>query len=103
MSSTLLALPRQHATCGVCSLYGEVHIRLLDHPDGVEVTVSVEDLYSRALSPLISGQIDELSFGVVALDYNFRGRGQRLRLVPRKPSHFRPLGRTALCRAAPWQ
>ena len=60
---------------------GEVHIRLLDHPDGVEVTVSIEDLYSRALSPLISGQIDELSFGVVALDYNFRGRGQRLRLV----------------------
>ncbi len=59
---------------------GEVHIRLLDHPDGVEVTVSVEDLYSRALSPLISGQIDELSFGAVALDYNFRGRGQRLRL-----------------------
>ena len=44
------------------------------------MAVSVEDLYSRALSPLISGQIDELSFGVVALDYNFRGRGQRLRL-----------------------
>ena len=59
---------------------GEVHIRLLDRPEGVEVTVSVEDLYSRAFSPLISGQIDELSFGVVALDYNFRGRGQRLRL-----------------------
>ena len=59
---------------------GEVHIRWLDRPDGVEVTVSVEDLYSRALSPLISGQIDELSFGVVALDYNFRGRGQHLRL-----------------------
>ena len=59
---------------------GAVHIRSLDHPDGVEVAVSVEDLYSRALSPLISGQIDELSFGVVALDYNFRGRGQRLRL-----------------------
>ena len=46
----------------------------------IELTVSIEDLYSRALSPLISGQIDELSFGVVALDYNFRGRGQRLRL-----------------------
>jgi outer membrane protein assembly factor BamA len=59
---------------------GEVHIRLLDRPEGVEVTVSVEDLYSRTLSPLISGQIDELSFGAVALDYNFRGRGQRLRL-----------------------
>ena len=59
---------------------GEVHIRSLDQPDGVEVTVSVEDLYSRALSPLISGTINELSFGVVALDYNFRGRGQRLRL-----------------------
>ena len=59
---------------------GEVHIRLLDRPEGVEVTISVEDLYSRAFSPLISGQIDELSFGVIALDYNFRGRGQRLRL-----------------------
>lgn len=59
---------------------GEVQIHLLNRPNGVEVTVSVEDLYSRALSPLISGQIDELSFGVVALDYNFRGRGQRLRL-----------------------
>ena len=59
---------------------GKVQIHLLNRPKGVEVTVSVEDLYSRALSPLISGQIDELSFGVVALDYNFRGRGQRLRL-----------------------
>ena len=59
---------------------GKVQIHLFNRPDGVEVTVSVEDLYSRALSPLISGQIDELSFGVVALDYNFRGRGQRLRL-----------------------
>ena len=59
---------------------GAVQIHLLDRPEGVEVTVSVEDLYSRALSPLLSGQIDELSFGVVALDYNFRGRGQRLRL-----------------------
>ncbi|MDE2808362.1 MAG: hypothetical protein OXN90_08070, partial [Gemmatimonadota bacterium] len=59
---------------------GEVHIRLLNRPEGVEVTVSVEDLYSRAFSPLISGQIDELSFGAVAVDYNFRGRGQRLRL-----------------------
>ena len=58
---------------------GEVHIRSLDRPAGVEVMVSVEDLYSRTLSPLISGKIDELSFGVVALDYNFRGRGQRLR------------------------
>ena len=59
---------------------GKVQIHLLNRPNGVEVMVSVEDLYSRALSPLISGQIDELSFGVVALDYNFRGRGQRLRL-----------------------
>ena len=30
---------------------GEVQIRLFDRPEGVEVTVSVEDLYSRALSP----------------------------------------------------
>lgn len=60
---------------------GQVNIRLLNHRGAVEVTISVEDLYSRALSPLVSGQIDELSLGVVALDYNFRGRGQRLRLA----------------------
>ena len=41
-----------------------------------EVNVEVEDLYSRALSPLFSGQPDELSYGVVALDYNLLGRGQ---------------------------
>lgn len=59
---------------------GEVDIRLHDRGDTVEVIVKVEDLYARALSPLVSGPIDELSLGVVALDYNFRGRGQRLRL-----------------------
>ena len=58
---------------------GEVDIRIADTHAGSEVTVEVEDLYSRALSPLISGQPNELSFGLVGLDYNLFGRGQSLR------------------------
>ena len=46
----------------------------------VRVVVEVEDLYSRALSPLIAGNLDEVSFGLVALDYNLFGRGQTARL-----------------------
>ncbi len=42
----------------------------------VDVSVVVQDLYSRALSPLFSGEASELSYGLVALDYNFLGRGQ---------------------------
>jgi len=45
-----------------------------------QVLVDVEDLYSRALSPVFSGELDELSYGIVALDYNFLGLGQLARL-----------------------
>ena len=41
-----------------------------------DLTIAVQDLYSRALSPLLSGEANELSYGLVALDYNFLGRGQ---------------------------
>ena len=40
------------------------------------ITVEVNERYARALSPLLDGDSDELSFGVVALDYNFLGRAQ---------------------------
>ena len=40
------------------------------------VNIAVRDLYSRALSPLFAGETGELSYGLVALDYNFLGRGQ---------------------------
>ncbi len=53
-------------------------VRMLTRPSagGVELVVEVEELYARALSPLLAGELDELSFGLVALDYNLGGRGQ---------------------------
>ena len=60
------------------SYIGEGDIRVLE--DGV-VAVAVEDLYSRALGPVIAGHIDELTLGVTALDYNLCGRGQSLRIA----------------------
>jgi len=38
--------------------------------------VDVSERHSRALSPLLDGEAQELSYGLVALDYNFLGRGQ---------------------------
>ena len=58
---------------------GEVDIRHAEEHGEAIVTITVEDLYSRALSPLVSGQLDQLSIGLVGLDYNLFGRGQSLR------------------------
>lgn len=58
---------------------GEVDIRHAEEHGEAIVTITVEDLYSRALSPLVSGQLDQLSIGLVGLDYNLCGRGQSLR------------------------
>lgn len=55
---------------------GQVHIATRPAAGGIELVVEVEDLYSRALSPLLAGQPDQLSYGLVALDYNLGGRGQ---------------------------
>ena len=59
---------------------GEVNIDLVDSHGSLKVIVEVEDLHSRALSPLISGPVDELNFGLIGSDYNLFGRGQILRL-----------------------
>lgn len=63
---------------------GEVAISHVADRGETTVLVEVEDLYSRALSPLISGQIDELSIGLVGLDYNLWGRGQSTRIALEK-------------------
>lgn len=56
---------------------GRPEIRLEPVGDGtVRAIVSVEDLWARAVSPLLSGDAHEVSAGAVALDYNFLGRGQ---------------------------
>lgn len=60
---------------------GKAEIRVRRDPEGVEIVVEVEDLYARALSPLLAGQPGELSYGLVALDYNLAGRGQYAQLV----------------------
>lgn len=60
---------------------GQVDIQVEETTDGVEIIVKVQDLYSRALSPRFSGKIGELSYGLIALDYNFLGRGQTARMT----------------------
>ncbi|MCY3776399.1 MAG: hypothetical protein OXH11_10480, partial [Candidatus Aminicenantes bacterium] len=58
---------------------GNVRVRMLPpapEADSVDISVELRDLYSRAVSPLFSGEVGEVSYGLVALDYNFLGRGQ---------------------------
>lgn len=56
---------------------GDASVSIADRDEtSVDVSVIVQDLYSRALSPLFSGEAGELSYGLVALDYNVLGRGQ---------------------------
>ncbi len=47
----------------------------------VNVVVEVGDLYARALSPLFSGDIEEVSYGGVAVDFNLFGLGQTARIT----------------------
>ncbi|MDP6778197.1 MAG: POTRA domain-containing protein [Candidatus Latescibacteria bacterium] len=55
---------------------GRARIRVREADGAADVAVEVQDLYSRALSPWISGAPGELSYGLIALDYNLLGRGQ---------------------------
>jgi hypothetical protein len=59
---------------------GRVHIYSESAAPG-SVTVVVDDLYARALSPLLAGDDEEVSYGAVAVDYNLFGRGQTARLT----------------------
>lgn len=49
-------------------------------PGTLNVHVRVEDLYARALSPLFDGDLDEISYGGVAVDYNLFGMGRLARV-----------------------
>jgi outer membrane protein assembly factor BamA len=60
---------------------GNVNIQVQIDSSFADLTVQVKDLYARALSPLLSGNTDELSYGFTALDYNFLGRGQITQLT----------------------
>ena len=60
---------------------GNIHIHIRQDNTHADLTVRVQDLYARALSPLLSGNIDELSYGLTALDFNLFGRGQIARLT----------------------
>jgi len=46
------------------------------HPLTARAIVEVAERHARALSPLLDGDAEDLSYGLVALDYNFLGRGQ---------------------------
>ncbi len=63
---------------------GEVAIEVVDNHDSLKVIIEVEDLHSRALSPMLSGPVDELNVGLIGFDYNLLGRGQILRLAVEK-------------------
>lgn len=60
---------------------GKVDIHVWKKDGTADILVEVNDLYARALSPLLSGEAGELSYGLVALDYNFLGRGQEVQLT----------------------
>ena len=60
---------------------GEVRLDVVREGEYADVFIRVEDLYARALTPLLSGKIGELSYGAVGLDYNFLGRGQIVELT----------------------
>ena len=59
---------------------GEADIDIRQRGQSASAIVTVDDLYSRALSPQFAGDLDELSYGLIGLDYNFLGRGQTVEL-----------------------
>jgi len=61
--------------CNLRQLFFLCDIRTDIQRDG---TIYVRDLYARALSPQLSSESDELSYGLVGLDLNFLGRGRIL-------------------------
>ena len=60
---------------------GDVELGMTQEGNWVDVLIRVRDLYARAITPLLSGEPDELSYGAVGLDYNFLGRGQILEVT----------------------
>ena len=59
---------------------GNVEIRIQTEGSHTDIIVSVQDLYARVLTPSLSGEPGELSYGLLAMDYNFMGRGQVIQL-----------------------
>ena len=59
---------------------GKVKTVLRRDERSVDVELQLEDLYARALTPQLAGEVGELSYGLVALDYNLLGRGQVARI-----------------------
>lgn len=60
---------------------GNISIQTQQDSTFADITIHVKDLYARALSPLLEGNRNELSYGLTALDYNFLGRGQTVQLT----------------------
>jgi len=60
---------------------GNVTLQVQQNSTFADITIQVKDLYARALSPLLEGNANELSYGITALDFNFLGRGQITQLT----------------------
>ena len=59
---------------------GNTALHIREEEGKANVKVEVQDLYARVLSPQFSGQFNEMDYGLIALDYNFLGRGQTVEL-----------------------
>ena len=60
---------------------GKVQTALTGDARSVDVELQLEDLYARALTPQLAGEVGEFSYGIIALDYNLLGRGQVARVA----------------------
>lgn len=82
---------------------GQVVIAVLPAGEYVDIDVRVQDLYARALSPLVSGSFDALNYGLTAVDYNLAGRGQRARLAVESRADRGPRGQLSLSDPRLWR
>ena len=55
---------------------GDVRVDVQREGPHADVEIRVADLYARAITPILSGEPDELDYGAIGLDYNFLGKGQ---------------------------
>jgi hypothetical protein len=60
---------------------GDIALDTSTSGSDIDIVVRVRDLYARAVTPLLAGDREELSYGALAMDYNFLGRGQIIQLT----------------------
>ena len=75
---------------------GKIAINIVPDGEFVDIEVRVQDLYARALSPIFSGSLNALNYGLIAVDYNFAGRGRLARIALEDRADRGPRGQISL-------